>query len=141
MMELSLSALIARYSNLSFPMICCCPTISSKVVGRRRDASGDSVSFFCSLIYSNKSMFQPVFLLRTFALFAFFILQSCILKFKKTFFCNNSCKYDRFAFQKFIHLLPYRNFSAFARRKIFSLFCMFFSENLSLYCAKAWTYF
>ena len=25
--------------------------------------------------------------------------------------------------------------------KLFSLFCMFFSENLSLYCAKAWTYF
>ena len=25
--------------------------------------------------------------------------------------------------------------------KLFSLFCMFFPENLSPYCAKAWTYF
>ena len=118
MMELSLSALIARYSNLSFPMICCCPTISSKVVGRRRDASGDSVSFFCSLIYSNKSMFQPVFLTHTFALFAFFFLQSCIFASKYLFFCITSCKYDRSIFQKFIHLLPYRKIYAFARRKI-----------------------
>ena len=38
-----------------------CPTISSSVVGRSLDASGASVSFCCSLIYSNKSMSKPAF--------------------------------------------------------------------------------
>ena len=38
----SLSAFIARYSNLSFPTMCCCPTTSSSVRGRSLDARGDS---------------------------------------------------------------------------------------------------
>src|SRR5699024_9761470 len=56
-MELSLSALIARYSNSPFPMICSWPTTSSNVFGRIRDASEDSVSMTFSFIYSNKSIF------------------------------------------------------------------------------------
>ena len=48
MMELSLSALIARYSSLSFPTMCCCPTTSSSVVGRSREASVDADAAFCS---------------------------------------------------------------------------------------------
>ena len=40
MMELSLSALIARYKSLSFPTMCCCPTTSSSVVGRILEAKG-----------------------------------------------------------------------------------------------------
>ena len=48
MIELNLSALIARYKSLSFPIICCCPTTSSKVVGRILEANGDS--FFCGIL-------------------------------------------------------------------------------------------
>ena len=110
MMELSLSALIARYSSLSFPIICCCPTISSSVVGRSLDASGASVSFCCSLIYSNKSMSKPAFLCikipghclpahvrtwRTLDRFEFSQYKTCIFLMIRSFNHAFSKKYDR----------------------------------------------
>ena len=56
MTELSLSARIARSSIQPFPMICSCPTTSSRVRGRILAASGDadSCSFFAA--YSNRSI-------------------------------------------------------------------------------------
>ena len=65
MIELILSALMARYRSLSLPIICSCPTTSSKVLGRILAASGASFSILVLLMYSNKSIIlHPLFLLQ-----------------------------------------------------------------------------
>ena len=56
MTEVSLSALMALYNKVFFPMMCCCPTTSSRVVGRSLDARGDSRSRVFDLAYQNKSI-------------------------------------------------------------------------------------
>ena len=56
MREPILSARMALESSLSSPMMCSCPTTSSRDLGRMRLASGASFSRMPLRVYSNRSM-------------------------------------------------------------------------------------
>lgn len=82
MSELILSAFIALYNSLSLPIICSCPTTSSRLTGLILFASGESSSDAFSLIYSNKSisyhLLLPFSLLSFSAIILLFSLMSSI---------------------------------------------------------------
>ena len=85
MIELSRSALIARYSSLSFPMISSCPTTSSNVCGLILAASGDSFSLLFCAAYSKRSIMFLV-LNFYFPCFVFYISRLSVLSFYALYF-------------------------------------------------------